>query len=89
MGYSITTALLFAFSAICNTRVSRGMDQITANLIRLTLSTVILGIVTCIYFPDSFHIYASSILCLSGLIGFGIGALVVMLLVGVFDWISQ
>ena len=73
MGYSITTALLFAFSAICNTRVSRGMDQITANLIRLTLSTVILGIVTCIYFPDSFHIYASSILCLSGLIGFGIG----------------
>lgn len=73
MGYSITTALLFALSAICNTRVSRGMDQITANLIRLTLSTVILGIVTCIYFPDSFHIYASSILCLSGLIGFGIG----------------
>ena len=73
MGYAITTALLFAFSAICNTRVSRGMDQITANLIRLTLSTVILGIITCIYFPDSFHIYASSILCLSGLIGFGIG----------------
>lgn len=73
MGYSITTALLFAFSAICNTRVSRGMDQITANLIRLTLSTVILGIFTCIYIPDSFHIYASSILCLSGLIGFGIG----------------
>ena len=73
MGYAITTALLFAFSAICNTRVSRGMDQITANLIRLTLSTVILGIITCIYFPDSFHIYASSILFLSGLIGFGIG----------------
>ena len=73
MGYAITTALLFAFSAICNTRVSRGMDQITANLIRLTLSTLILGIITCIYFPDSFHIYASSILCLSGLIGFGIG----------------
>ena len=73
MGYAITTALLFAFSAICNTRVSRVMNQITANLIRLTLSTVILGIITCIYFPDSFHIYASSILCLSGLIGFGIG----------------
>ena len=73
MGYAITTALLFAFSAICNTRVSRGMDQITANLVRLTLSTVILGIITCIYFPNSFHFYASSILCLSGLIGFGIG----------------
>ena len=73
MGYAITTALLFAFSAICNTRVSRGMDQITANLVRLTLSTVILGIITCIYFHDSFHIYASSILFLSGLIGFGIG----------------
>lgn len=73
MGYAITTALLFAFSAICNTRVSRVMNQITANLIRLTLSTVILGIITCIYFPDSFHIYASSILFLSGLIGFGIG----------------
>jgi len=79
MGFAITTALLFAFSAICNTRVSRGMDQITANLIRLTLATVILGLITFIYFPDSFHLHASSILCLSGLIGFGIGDIALFL----------
>ena len=79
MGFAITTALLFAFSAICNTRVSRGMDQITANLIRLTLATVILGLITFIYFPDSFHLHASPILCLSGLIGFGIGDIALFL----------
>ena len=37
MTFAISTAILFAFSAICNTKVSRLMDQITANLIRLLI----------------------------------------------------
>ena len=73
MNYAIITAVLFAFSAICNTRVSRGMDQITANLIRLAIATLILGIITFIHYPQSFHAQAMPVLALSGLIGFGVG----------------
>ena len=73
MNYAIITAVLFAFSAICNTRVSRGMDQITANLIRLAIATLILGIITFIHYPQSFHAQAMPVLGLSGLIGFGVG----------------
>ena len=72
MNYAIITAVLFAFSAICNTRVSRGMDQITANLIRLAIATI-LGIITFIHYPQSFHAQAMPVLGLSGLIGFGVG----------------
>ena len=73
MIFAITTALLFAFSAICNTRVSRAMDQITANLLRLTTAAILLGIITFLFYPESFQFEASLWLALSGLIGFGIG----------------
>ena len=73
MIFAITTAFLFAFSAICNTRVSRAMDQITANLLRLTTAAILLGIITFLFYPESFQFEASLWLALSGLIGFGIG----------------
>ena len=73
MIFAITTALLFAFSAICNTRVSRAMDQITANLLRLTTAAILLGIITFLFYPKTFQFEASLWLALSGLIGFGIG----------------
>ena len=73
MIFAITTALLFAFSAICNTRGSRAMDQITANLLRLTTAAILLGIITFLFYPESFQFEASLWLALSGLIGFGIG----------------
>ena len=73
MFFAITTALLFAFSAIFNTRVSRAMDQITANLLRLTIAAILLGIITLLFYPETFQLDASLWLALSGLIGFGIG----------------
>ena len=73
MIFAITTAFLFAFSAICNTRVSRAMDQITANLLRLTTAAILLGIITFLFYPETFQFEASLWLALSGLIGFGIG----------------
>ena len=73
MSFAISTAILFAFSAICNTKVSRLMDQITANLIRLIFATFILGLATIIIEPKSFHPEASTWLLFSGIVGFGIG----------------
>ena len=73
MSFAISTAILFAFSAICNTKVSRMMDQITANLIRLLIATFILGTMTLIIEPRSFHSDASKWLIFSGIVGFGIG----------------
>jgi len=73
MSFAISTAILFAFSAICNTKVSRQMDQITANLIRLLIATFILGVATLIIDPKSFHSEASKWLIFSGIVGFGIG----------------
>ena len=49
------------------------MDQITANLIRLLIATFILGIVTFIVEPRSFHPEASKWLIVSGIVGFGVG----------------
>ncbi|MEE2808969.1 MAG: EamA family transporter [Verrucomicrobiota bacterium] len=79
MSFAIVTALLFAFSAICNTKVSRLMDQITANLIRLLFATFLLGIATLIIEPHSFHPEASMWLIFSGIIGFGIGDIALFL----------
>ena len=49
------------------------MDQITANLIRLLIATFILGMVTLIVEPRSFHPQASKWLIISGIVGFGVG----------------
>ena len=73
MSFAIVTAFLFAFSAICNTKVSRLMDQVSANLIRLLIATSLLGIATLIIEPHSFHPEASMWLMFSGIVGFGIG----------------
>ena len=79
MSFAISTAILFAFSAICNTKVSRLMDQITANLIRLLIATFILGILTLIIEPRSFHPEASKWLIFSGIVGFGLGDIALFL----------
>ena len=79
MSFAIITAFLFAFSAICNTKVSRLMDQITANLIRLLIATLLLGIATLIIEPRCFHPEASMWLIFSGIVGFGIGDIALFL----------
>ena len=55
------------------------MDQITANLIRLLIATFILGIVTFIIEPRSFHPEASKWLIFSGIVGFGLGDIALFL----------
>ena len=55
------------------------MDQITANLIRLLIATLLLGIATLIIEPRSFHPEASMWLIFSGIVGFGIGDIALFL----------
>ena len=73
MTFAIITAILFAFSAVFNTRITKLLDEISANFYRLLIACLILGALTAIFQPDSFHPLASSWLLLSGVIGFGIG----------------
>lgn len=73
MSFAISTAFLFAFSAICNTRVTQLMEAISANLARLTIASISLGIITFCFDPNSFHPEASAWLLFSGIVGFGIG----------------
>ncbi|MCP4846953.1 MAG: DMT family transporter [Verrucomicrobiaceae bacterium] len=73
MAFAIITAILFAFSAVFNTRITKLLDEISANFYRLLIACVILGCLTAVFHPGSFHPHASLWLALSGMIGFGIG----------------
>ena len=73
MTFAILTAILFAGSAICNTRISSLLDTIAANLGRLLIAVVALGILTFVLDPNSFHPSGCLWLLLSGFVGFGIG----------------
>ena len=73
MTFAIITAVLFAFSAIFNTRITKLMDALFANFFRLLIACLILGLLTATFQPESFHPEASAWLLLSGAIGFGIG----------------
>jgi drug/metabolite transporter (DMT)-like permease len=73
MIFAIIAAVLFAFSAIFNTRITKLMDALSANFFRLLIACLMLGLLTAICQPESFHPEASAWLLLSGAIGFGIG----------------
>jgi|TARA_B110001454_G_scaffold146183_1_gene135695 drug/metabolite transporter (DMT)-like permease len=73
MTFAIITAILFAFSAVFNTRITKLLDEVSANYYRLLIACLILGVLTAIFQPSSFHPLASSWLLLSGVVGFGLG----------------
>ncbi|MCH2060036.1 MAG: DMT family transporter [Verrucomicrobiales bacterium] len=73
MTFAIITAVLFAFSAVFNTRITKLLDEVTANFYRLLAACIILGAITLCFHPESFHPSASCWLMLSGVVGFGIG----------------
>jgi drug/metabolite transporter (DMT)-like permease len=73
MTFAIITAILFAFSAVFNTRITRLLDEISANFYRLFIACLALGLLTVTFQPQSFHPQASAWLLLSGVVGFGLG----------------
>ena len=73
MTFAIITAVLFAFSAVFNTRITKLLDEVSANFYRLLTACLILGVITFSLHPESFHPSASGWLMLSGVVGFGIG----------------
>ena len=64
------TAFLFALSAVCAGRTTRHIGPFTANLVRLGLSTAILG-VWAFGFGAGFHGPGLFLFVLSGVAGFG------------------
>ena len=73
MTFAIITAVLFAFSAVFNTRITKLLDEVTANFYRLLAACIILGVITLGFYPGSFHREASIWLMISGVVGFGVG----------------
>ena len=73
MTFAILTAALFAFSAVFNTRITKLLDEVTANFYRLLAACIILGALTLGFYPGSFHTNASIWLMISGVVGFGVG----------------
>jgi len=73
MTFAIITAALFAFSAVFNTRITKLLDEVTANYYRLLVACIILGALTLVFYPGSFHPEASIWFMMSGAVGFGVG----------------
>lgn len=73
MLFALLTTFLFAGSAICNTRISNLLDTVAANLYRLSLALLALGLLTALTDPRSFHAGGFAWLLLSGFVGFGVG----------------
>jgi drug/metabolite transporter (DMT)-like permease len=70
---SLLTVLLFAFSAVAGERTARYWGSERGNLMRLFLSTLIMGAVVFAAFPSSLEPRTYGWLFLSGMIGFGFG----------------
>jgi drug/metabolite transporter (DMT)-like permease len=70
---AILATICFAFSAVCGQRLSRLLGGITANFWRLFLATVILALMTALFWPASVRHETFGWLFLSGIVGFGIG----------------
>jgi len=67
------TAFFFACSAVTGQRVALRLGGVWGNLWRLTLATLVLGLVVAIFLPGTIETSALPWYFLSGLIGFGIG----------------
>ena len=70
---AILTTFFFALSAICGQRIAFSFGGLRGNLLRLILSTLVLGVIVLIGFRDSLSWPTFGWLFVSGLIGFGFG----------------
>ncbi len=70
---AILTVFLYSLSGISNQRVAMRFGAMFGNFLRLTLSTLVLGLIVLIWFPDSIAQPTFSWYFLSGVIGFGLG----------------
>lgn len=70
---AILTTFFFAVSAICGQRIAISFGGLRGNLLRLILSTLILGLIVLLAFRNSLAWPTFSWLFVSGLIGFGFG----------------
>lgn len=70
---ALLTALLFACSGICGQRSADAVGPLRANLMRLTLATIALGLVATLTAPVDWRSPAVPWLFISGLVGFGAG----------------
>jgi drug/metabolite transporter (DMT)-like permease len=73
MTAAILTTLFFALSAICGQRIAFSFGGLRGNLLRLILSTLVLGVIVLALFRDSLTWPSFGWLFVSGLIGFGFG----------------
>ena len=70
---ALLTVLFFSISGVAGERSARYFGGQRANLLRLTGATVLLGMTTLVFFPDSLRWETFGWLFFSGIIGFGIG----------------
>ncbi|MFO1530063.1 MAG: EamA family transporter [Kiritimatiellia bacterium] len=70
---ALLTVILFAASAVAAERAARYWSGPRANLIRLTLATLIMGTVTLAFYRATLELHTYGWLFLSGVIGFGLG----------------
>ena len=72
---ALFTCLFWAISAICGQRAARRLGSMRANIARLSLAVVLLGLLTLWLHRGSFHDETFWWLILGGVVGFGIGDL--------------
>jgi len=70
---AILTTLFFAFSAVTGQRVAVKLGGAWGNLMRLSLATLVLGLLVVLLTPDAMRWPSFRWFFLSGLIGFGLG----------------
>ncbi|MFT5854536.1 MAG: drug/metabolite transporter (DMT)-like permease [Verrucomicrobiales bacterium] len=73
MIFALLTAVCYPLSAICGKQLTGAYGSQRANLYRLILATLVLGVITLTFFPGSFHPTTFSWLFVSGIVGFGLG----------------
>ena len=70
---AILTTFFFALSGICGQRIAFSFGGLRGNLLRLILSTLVLGVIVLFAFRDTLSWPTFGWLFVSGLIGFGFG----------------
>ncbi len=70
---AVITVFLFALSGISNQRVAMRLGAMLGNFVRLTLATIVLGLIVLVFFPDSLAKPTFTWYFVSGIIGFGLG----------------
>ncbi len=73
MSWALLTTFLFALSAVSGQRTAIRLGGLTGNFWRLLLSTVVLGTIVLVAYPESLAGPTFAWYFVSGLVGFGVG----------------